>query len=67
MAVYTVHGGHAAAGKAYCGAVGLLDESVEDRLVKDAVIKYLKQGGAAAHDCTVNTGTSQTHDKRMSI
>ena len=57
--VITVHGGHAASGKAYCGAVGLLDESVEDRLVKDALIKYLRQAGATAYDCTVDTGTSQ--------
>lgn len=59
MATYTVHGGHAAQGKAYCGAVGLLDESVEDRLIKDAMIKYLRQGGATVYDCTVDTGTSQ--------
>lgn len=61
MSVYTVHGGHAATGKAYCGASNLLNESIEDRLVKDAVIKYLRQGGATAHDCTVDTGTSQTN------
>ena len=59
MTTYTVHGGHAAQGKAYCGAVGLLDESVEDRLIKDAMIKYLRQGGATAYDCTVDTGTSR--------
>ena len=58
--VYTIHGGHAAAGKAYCGASGLLDESAEDRRVKDATIKYLKVAGAVAYDCTVDSGCSQT-------
>lgn len=59
--IVTVHGGHAAQGKAYCGAAGLLDESKEDRLIKDSVIKYLKQGGAAVYDCTVDSGTSQSN------
>lgn len=58
--VYTIHGGHAAAGKAYCGASGLLDESTEDRKIKDAVIKYLKAAGGTAYDCTVDRGCSQT-------
>lgn len=59
--IVTVHGGHAAQGKAYCGAVGLLDESKEDRLIKDSIIKYLKQGGAVVYDCTVDSGTSQSN------
>jgi N-acetylmuramoyl-L-alanine amidase len=59
MAKYNVHGGHAAYGKPYCGASCLIDESKEDRLVKDALIKYLKSGGATVYDCTVDTGTSQ--------
>lgn len=60
MAIYTVHGGHAATGRKYSGAVGLLNESAEDRRVKDATIKYLKVAGAVAYDCTVDSGCSQT-------
>lgn len=59
MAVYTVHGGHAATGRKYSGAVGLLNESAEDRRVKDAIIKYLKCAGQNVHDATVDSGTSQ--------
>ena len=34
------------------GAVGLIDETTEDRKVKDTVIKYLKQLGHEVLDCT---------------
>lgn len=60
MAIYTVHAGHAAQGKAYCGASGLLYESIEDRLIKDAVIKYLRNDGHTVYDCTVDSGISQS-------
>lgn len=55
-----VHGGHAAEGKAYCGAVGLLNESKEDRLVAKKLSAYLKKGGATVYGCTVSSGSSQT-------
>lgn len=61
MAIYTVHAGHAAAGKSFCGAVGLCQESIVDRLIKDSVIKYLKQAGHTVYDCTVDSGTSQSN------
>lgn len=57
---YTVHAGHATQGKAFCGAVGLLDESREDRLIKDSIIKYLKLDGHTVYDCTVDSGVSQS-------
>ena len=38
----------------------MLNESTEDRRVKDAIIKYLKAAGVTAYDCTVDSGCSQT-------
>ena len=40
-----VHAGHAAVGKGAIGAVGILNESKEDRSVKELVIKKLKMLG----------------------
>lgn len=54
-----VHAGHNPAGKTACGAVGILNESLEDRIVKDKVIAMLKAQGHTVHDCTVDNGTSQ--------
>ena len=59
MAKYNVHGGHNPSGKTACGATGFLDESKEDRLIKKAILKYLKKGGAIVYDCTVSNGKSQ--------
>lgn len=56
MAKYTVHGGHAAHGNKNCGAVGYCSESLVDRQIKDAVIKYLKLDGHLIKDCTVDSG-----------
>lgn len=61
MAVYTVHGGHAAQRNSYCGASGYCSESIEDRKIKDAVIRYLRQAGHTVYDCTVDSGTSQSN------
>ena len=60
MAKYTVHGGHAKHGAKYCGAVGYCSESLVDRQVKDAVIKYLRVAGHTVYDCTVDSGISQS-------
>ena len=38
MGTYNVHAGHCPQGKGASGAVGLLQESVEDRKVKNRVI-----------------------------
>lgn len=56
---YNVHGGHNPSGKIACGAVSLLDESKEDRLVTKSIIKYLKLADHTVYDCTVNNGTGQ--------
>lgn len=57
--VINVHAGHNADGYTATGAVGYVKESVEDRLIKDAVIKYLQQDGNTVYDCTVDNAPSQ--------
>lgn len=59
--LYTVHGGHAKQGNKYCGASGYCNESEVDRLIKDAVIKWLELDGNVAYDCTVDSGFSQSN------
>ena len=39
--IINVHAGHNPAGKIACGAVGLIDESTENRKVKEEVIQEL--------------------------
>lgn len=56
----TVHAGHNPSGKIACGAVGILDESKEARVIVKKVIALLKKNGISAVDCTVNNGTSQS-------
>lgn len=60
MAKYNVHGGHNPSGKIAEGAVDLISESKEDRLVCKAVVKYLKAAGHTAYNCTCDNGTGQT-------
>ena len=54
-----IHAGHNPDGKIACGAVGLIKESTEARIVKDKVISMLKSQGHTVYDCTVDNGTSQ--------
>lgn len=56
--VINIHAGHNPDGKPACGAVGLIKESTEARLVKDKVIAMLKFQGHTVYDCTCNDGTS---------
>lgn len=60
MAKYNVHAGHCPQGKGAYGATGLLKESVEDRLIKDEVIKLLKTEGHTVYDCTCETSETQS-------
>ena len=60
MAKFNVHAGHNPAGKIGCGAVGILDESVENRRVVRQLIAFLKQQGHTVYDCTCDNGTGQT-------
>ena len=57
--VINVHGGHNPAGMIACGAAGLLNESTEDRKVKDLVINKLRSLGHTVYDCTCDNGSSQ--------
>ena len=52
-----IHAGHNPDGRTACGAVSLLRESTEARLVKDKVITYLKELGHTVYDCTVDNAS----------
>lgn len=54
---FNIHAGHAAVGGGAIGAVGLISESIEDRIIKDKVIALLKKQGHTVYDCTVDKGT----------
>lgn len=60
MAVFNIHGGHAPSGKKGSGAVGIVNESIVDREIKDAVIAKLRALGHTAYDCTCENGGSAT-------
>ena len=53
-----IHAGHNPKGKVACGAVGLLDESTENRNVVKELKNYLEKEGHTVYDCTCNNGTS---------
>lgn len=54
-----VHAGHNPDGKTACGAVGLIKESTEARMIKDEVIRLLRLQNHTVYDCTVNNGKNQ--------
>lgn len=55
-----VHAGHNPDGKVGCGAIGLIKESTEARLVKNEVITLLRGLGHTVYDCTCDNGKSQS-------
>ena len=57
--IYNVHAGHCPQGQGASGASGLLKESIEDRLVKNEVIRLLKKEGHTVYDCTDDTNCSE--------
>ena len=59
MATYNVHAGHCPQDQGAYGAVGILQESVEDRIVKNAIIAKLESLGHTVYDCTCDENTSQ--------
>lgn len=59
MEKYNVHAGHCPQDQGAYGAVGILKESVENRIVKDEVIRLLKAQGHIVYDCTCNENTTQ--------
>lgn len=58
--IFNVHAGHAAIGKGAIGSVGILNESVEDRRVKNEVIRLLRLLGHTVYDCTCDSGTQSS-------
>lgn len=56
--ILNIHAGHNPDGGVGCGAIGLVKESTQNRVVKDKVISLLKERGHTVYDCTVNNGTS---------
>ncbi len=59
MGTYNVHAGHCPQGKGAYGAVGILQESVENRKVKDEMIRLLRAAGNTAYDCTCEENTTK--------
>ena len=53
-----IHAGHNPANKVACGAIGLLDESTENRNVVKELKYYLEKEGHTVFDCTCDNGTS---------
>ena len=53
-----IHAGHNPKGKVACGAVGLLDESTENRNVVKELKAILETEGYTVYDCTCDNGTS---------
>lgn len=54
-----IHAGHGKQDSKSCGAEGLIKESIEDRKVKDEVIKILRSKGHAVYDTTVDYPSSK--------
>lgn len=57
--IFNIHAGHNPAGKVACGAVSILNESRENRIVKNEVIRLLRLLGHTVYDCTVDDGSSR--------
>ena len=49
-----LNAGHNAAGKVACGAVGLINESKENRAVASVVSRELKKAGVKVYNTTVD-------------
>lgn len=56
---YNFHAGHCPQGKGANGAVGLVYESTEARLVKDEAIRLMRADGHTTYDCTCDVSKSQ--------
>lgn len=61
MAKYNVHAGH---NWHVTGANGYLNETKEDRIVKDEVIRLLRREGHTVYDCTDEDGRTQADNLR---
>lgn len=58
MKSYNIHAGHCPYGHGACGAVGILNESIENRIVKNKVVTDLKALGNTVYDCTDDSNCS---------
>lgn len=56
MSNYTIHGGHSSINGGSPGVVGYINESIQDRIVKDKVKEYLEIDGHTVSDITVDEG-----------
>lgn len=59
MGTYNVHAGHCPQGQGASGAVGILQESVENRIVKNRVISALQGAGNTVYDTTDDSNCSE--------
>ena len=55
---YNCHAGHNAPGRVACGSVSFLNESTENRLINNEVIRLLKADKHTVYNCTVNDAPS---------
>lgn len=62
MGKYNVHAGHCPQGQGAYGAVGLLQESVENRKVKSRLLQNMKNGSHTVYDCTDDTNCSESQN-----
>ena len=56
-----VHAGHNPDGKVACGAVGLIRESTQARIITSKLILLLEKRGHTVYNCTVDDGSSQSN------
>lgn len=56
--IINIHAGHGYPGKGAAGAVGVLNESLECRKIRDKVIAWLMDAGHTVYDCTVDEGSA---------
>lgn len=67
MGKYNIHAGHCPQGQGASGASGLLQESVEDRKVKNWVISALRNAGHTVYDCTDETNCTVGQNLRRIV
>lgn len=53
-----VHAGHTSQNGKACGACGIVKESIEDRRIKEEVIRILRSRGHTVYDCTSEGNTA---------
>ena len=60
-----VHAGHTKQSGKAPGAEGLVKESIEDRKIKNEVIKILKKRGHTVYDCTSDGNNAKDNLSRI--